>query len=236
MKKVLITFFALIMVSSLSFAQMQLRLPTEITGETSQSFLTNNLESNLKLDLPQNVTAPGNEFLKMWMVGIMADISFPMGDFGDAASTGFSGHAMIGYMIARSLLINLMVGYQTYGAKEEQEGYDYSASWVSVLVGLNYIFNPGKKFMPFVGFAVGLYFFSTTVTTPSVTIPGFGTIGGGEVSGSSTEIGIAPRAGFYYLLAATTMLAVTLQYDVIFSEGSSTSALAVMIGAMFAFH
>ncbi|MBT8378878.1 MAG: hypothetical protein KJN64_06595 [Ignavibacteria bacterium] len=236
MNKVIYTLLSVFIVSSFSFAKMQLQLPTEITGEKSKTFLNHDLESNLKLELPQHVTTPGGEFMKMWLVGIMADISFPMGDFGDVASIGFSGHAMIGYMIARSLLINLTIGYQTYGAKEEQEGFDYSASWVPLLVGLNYVFNPGKKFMPFIGFAVGLYFFSTTITIPSVTIPGFGTVGGGEETGSSTEIGIAPRAGFYYMLAATTMLAITLQYDVIFSEGSSTSALAAMVGAMFAFH
>lgn len=53
MKKVVYTFLALIVISSFGFAQMKLQLPTEITGESSQSFISHNLESNLKLDLPQ---------------------------------------------------------------------------------------------------------------------------------------------------------------------------------------
>ena len=114
MKKVVYTFLALFVVSSFSFAQMKLQLPTEITGETSNSFFNHDLESKLKLELPSNVTAPGSEFMKMWLVGIMADVTFPMGDLGDAWSTAFSGHAMIGYMIARSILINLSVGYVKY--------------------------------------------------------------------------------------------------------------------------
>ena len=54
MKKVVHTFLALIVVSSISFAQMQLQLPTEITGESSQSFFSHSLESNLQLELPAN--------------------------------------------------------------------------------------------------------------------------------------------------------------------------------------
>lgn len=57
MKKVIYTLLALSVVSSFSFAQMKLQLPTEITGETSRSFFSHNLESNLNLDLPQHITS-----------------------------------------------------------------------------------------------------------------------------------------------------------------------------------
>ncbi|MBT8382947.1 MAG: hypothetical protein KJO59_11360, partial [Ignavibacteria bacterium] len=152
----------------------------------------------------------------------------PFGDFGDAVSTGFSGHVMIGYMIARGLLLNLSSGYVTFGEKESVQGIDNSWSWIPVLLGLNYIFNPGKKFMPFVGFGVGLYLISSSVS---------GSLFGQtfDVSASSTEFGIAPRLGAYYLVSAAILITIMAEYNMIFSSGSSTNALGIMFGAMFAF-
>jgi outer membrane protein W len=229
MKKVVFTFLAFLIVSSFNFAQMKLQLPTEITGEISHTFLNHDLESNLKLELPSNVAKPGNEFMKMWLVGIMADVTFPMGDLGDAWSTAFSGHAMIGYMVARSILINLSVGYVKFTEKESVEGADVSFSWIPLLLGANYIFNPGKKFMPFIGFALGLYFIST-----SVSISSFGETY--DESATDTEFGIAPRAGALFLISAATMISVALEYNMIFTSGSTSSALGILVGAMFAFH
>ena len=229
MKKVVYTVITLIVVSSFSFAQMKLQLPTEITGESSQSFLNHNLESNLNLDLPQHITSPGGEFMKMWLIGIMADVTFPMGDLGDAWSTAFSGHAMVGYMIARSIMINLSVGYVKFTEKESIEGADNSFSWIPLLLGANYIFNPGKKFMPFIGFALGLYFISQ-----SFSYSFFGQ--NIDESVTDTEFGIAPRVGAMVLVSAAIMITLALEYNMIFTSGSTSSALGILFGAMFALH
>jgi hypothetical protein len=229
MKKVVYTFLTLIVVSSFSFAQMKLQLPTEITGERSQSFLNHNLEANLNLDLPQHITSPGGEFMKMWLIGIMADVTFPMGDLGDAWSTAFSGHAMVGYMIARSIMINLSVGYVKFTEKESIEGADNSFSWIPLLLGANYIFNPGKKFMPFIGFALGLYFISQ-----SFSYSFFGQ--NIDESVTDTEFGIAPRVGAMVLVSAAIMITLALEYNMIFTSGSTSSALGILFGAMFALH
>jgi outer membrane protein W len=208
---------------------MKLQLPDEVSGHTSQSFINHEMESNLQLELPPNVTAPGSEFMKMWLVGIMADVTFPMGDLGDAWSTAFSGHAMVGYMIARSILINLSVGYVKFSEKEELEDADISFSWIPLMLGANYIFNPGKKFMPFIGFALGLYFISQSFSY-SLFGESF------DESTTDTEFGIAPRAGAMFLLSATAMLTVALEYNMIFTSGSTSTALGILFGAMFAFH
>jgi len=229
MKKVVYTFLALIVVSTFSFAQMKLQLPTDITGESSQSFLNHNLESNLNLDLPQHITSPGGEFMKMWLIGIMADVTFPMGDLGDAWSTAFSGHAMIGYMIARSIMINLSVGYVKFTEKESIEGADNSFSWIPLLLSANYIFNPGKKFMPFIGFALGLYFISQ-----SFSYSFFGQ--NIDESVTDTQFGIAPRVGAMVLVSAAIMITLAMEYNVIFTSGSTSSALGILFGAMFALH
>ena len=227
MKRTLLILFSFLVVSSLSVnAQMKLNLSQEITGDEPTSFMNNDLETNLKLELPPEVTNPaGNEFLKMWFVGILADATFPLGDFGDFASTGFSAHAMFGYMIARSLLLNLSVGYVTFSEKESYEGWDQSYSWIPVLLGLNYVFNPGKKFMPFIGFGVGLYLLRASVS-----------YSGQTSSATNEEFGIAPRLGAYFLVSAAILLTLTAEYNMIFTSGSTTSAFGVLFGAMFAFH
>ncbi len=231
MKNMLYAVLTLFVVSSISInAQMKLNLSQEITGDRPTSFMENNLESNLKLELPPEVTNPGgNEFLRMWFIGILADATLPFGDFGDAVSTGFSAHAMFGYMIARSLLLNLSVGYVTFSEKESIEGFDQSFSWIPVLLGLNYIFNPGRKFMPFIGFGVGLYLLRSSFS---------GSIFGQtfDETVTNTEFGIAPRLGAYFLISAAILLTLTAEYNMIFTEGESTTALGIMFGAMFALH
>jgi hypothetical protein len=228
MKKLIYSLFAVLIFSSLSVAQMKLRLPAEITGETSQSLLNQNLESNLQLQVPSDVLAPaGDEFLKMWFLGLMADATFPMGDFGEAWSTGFSGHAVIGYMIAKSMLLNLSIGYTTFSEKESIEGEDVSYSWIPLLLGLNYVFNPGQKFMPFIGLAVALYFISY-----SYSYEYFGQSFSGD--SNSTEFGVVPRIGAYYMASAALLIALSAEYNLIFTEGSTTTALGVLLGFMYA--
>ncbi len=120
---------------------MKLNLSQELTGERPTSFMENNLESNLKLELPPEVTNPaGGEFLKMWFVGLLADATIPTGDFGDAWSTGFSAHAMLGYMIARSLLLNVSAGYVTFSEKESVQGARSKFFLDSNIVGIKLCF------------------------------------------------------------------------------------------------
>jgi outer membrane protein W len=158
----------------------------------------------------------------------MADATFPMGDFGDGWSTGFSGHAMVGYMIAKSILLNFSAGYVSFSEKESVEGSDNSFSWVPLLLGVNYVFNPGQKFMPYVGFALGLYLASYSFSYTDI----FGQTYSGDESDSN--FGIAPRIGAYYLASAALLIALSAEYNVIFTEGSSTTSLGVLLGFMYA--
>jgi len=235
MNKVLyITIIALIGFTFSANAGMKLKLRSDLSNENTATLGNHNLETNLKLKLPAEVTNPGNNaFLKMWFVGVFADATFPLGTFGDLWSTGFSAHAMVGYMITRSYLLNLSVGYASFSEKESNEGFDNSFSWIQVLIGLNYVFNPGKKFMPFIGLALGLYFVSSSYSFTYTLFDQTETING---DASSTEFGMAPRLGAYFLVSAAVLLSLTAEYNVIFSEGSSRTALGVLFGAMFALH
>lgn len=143
--------------------------------------------------------------------------------------TAFSGHAMVGYMIARSIMISLSVGYVKFTEKESIEGADNSFSWIPLLLGANYIFNPGKKFMPFIGFALGLYFISQSFS--------YSFLGQNiDESVTNTEFGIAPRVGAMVLVSAAIMISLALEYNMIFTSGSTSSALGILFGAMFALH
>ena len=113
MHKVLLTVLTLVLVSTLGFAEMKLKLKSDFFSETNSSIISNNLESNLNLNIAPEVVAPADMkgFVKgMIILGLLADVTFPLGgdeDFGHIAGTGFSGHAMIGYVVANSWLLTL---------------------------------------------------------------------------------------------------------------------------------
>ena len=231
MKNVLyITVIAILSISITANAEMKLKLSQDLTGKVQPTLGNPQMESNLKLDLPASVTNPaGNELLKVWLVGLAADLTIPVGDLGDYRSLGFSAHAMLGYMIARSILLQLSVGYVSFSEKNSIEGIDNGYSWVPIAFALNYLFSPGKKFMPYVGLALGLY-----LIHQSFSYSLFGT----SISGSdnTTKFGIAPRIGAFYVASAAVLLSLSLNYHLVFTEGSSTSALGIMFGFMYALH
>ncbi|MEJ2505737.1 MAG: hypothetical protein P8Y81_05680 [Ignavibacteriaceae bacterium] len=235
MKKVF--YYAVIVILGITItthAEMKLKLSQDITGKVQPTFGNSQMESNLKLDLPANVTNPaGNELLKLWLVGLAADATIPVGDLADGWSTGFSAHAMVGYMIARSILLQLSVGYIKFSEKESVEGVDNSYSWVPIAFALSYVFNPGKKFMPYVGLAAALYLISYSY---SYSISVLGTTYSDSFDDSTTKFGIAPQLGAFYLASAAVLLNLSIQYHLVFTEGSSSTALGIMFGFMYALH
>ena len=97
---------------------MKLQLPAEITGETQQTLINQDIESNLQLQVLPEATTPGDmkDFVKgMILLGLLADVSFPLGDentgFKHVAGTGFSGHVVGAYLVSTSFLIALRAGY-----------------------------------------------------------------------------------------------------------------------------
>jgi outer membrane protein W len=235
MKKVF--YFAVIAILGITVtthAEMKLKLSQDITGKVQPTFGNSQMESNLKLDLPAIATNPaGNELLKVWLVGLAADATIPVGDLADGWSTGFSAHAMVGYMIARSILLQLSVGYIKFSEKESVEGVDNSYSWVPIAIALNYVFNPGKKFMPFVGLALALYLISYSY---SYSVSVLGTTYSDSFDDSTTKFGIAPQLGVLYQVSKALLLTLRAQFHFVFTEGSNSTALGLMFGFMYALH
>ncbi|MEP0860341.1 MAG: porin family protein [Ignavibacterium sp.] len=153
-------------------------------------------------------------------------LSFPTGDFGDGAGTGFGATGTFTYSVSPMLDVTGSVGYIKWGTKESIPGYEVSFSDIPIQVGLRYAFGKGQ-FLPYGSAEVGLHMLSSSVK---------GTLFGFTVDQSDTEtkFGIAPGVGFLYKFNPKTSLDVSAKYNMIFTEGSSTTHLSVSAGVAFA--
>jgi len=160
-------------------------------------------------------------------LSVQGGIAIPTGDFGDAAGMGFGGSTTFMYEVSPMLHITGSIGYTTWGPKEDlPDGFDYSLSTIPVLVGAKYVLGKGN-FLPYVSAELGMHFLSSKV---KVTI--FGQTF--ESSDSEAKFGFAPGAGFFFAFSPKTMLDVNLKYNIITTEGSSTSYLGINAGVAFA--
>lgn len=152
-------------------------------------------------------------------------LSFPTGDFGDGAGTGFGAAGTFIYSVSPMLDVTGSVGYVKWGTKESIPGYEVSFSDIPILVGLRYTFGKGQ-FLPYGAAEVGLHILSSSVK---------GDLFGFQVDQSETEtkFGFAPGFGFLYKFNPKTALDVNAKYNIIFTEGSSTTHLSVNVGVLF---
>jgi len=231
MQRIFLTILSFVLISSLAFAELKLKLPAEITGETTSSIINKNIEQNLKLSIPSEVVPPADmrEIVKgMIMLGVLADVSFPMGSddgFGHIAGTGFSGHVMATYALAASWLLSLRAGYIAFGTQTEEGGdefssykYEDSYSQIPILLGAYYLFSTTGAFKPFIGAALGVFIQNYSYTwTFSYDIGGQTFSDTQEGDASSTGFGVVPAVGFYYLIGSM-MLVAAVEYAYIFSE------------------
>ncbi|WP_337866482.1 outer membrane beta-barrel protein [Ignavibacterium sp.] len=156
---------------------------------------------------------------------VQGTLSFPTGDFGDGAGTGFGASGTFVYSVSPMLDVTGSVGYIKWGTKESIPGYEVSSSDIPILIGLRYTFGKGQ-FLPYGAAEVGLHMLSSSVK---------GDLFGFPVDESSTEtkFGIAPGFGFLYKFNPKTALDVNAKYNMIFTEGSSTTHLSVDVGVLF---
>lgn len=156
---------------------------------------------------------------------VQGTVSFPTGDFGDGAGTGFGVTGTFIYSVSPMLDVTGSVGYLKWGTKESIPGYEISFSDIPILVGLRYTFGKGQ-FLPYGTAEVGLHMLSTSIK---------GSLYGFPIDESDTEtkFGIAPGFGFLYKFNPKTALDVNAKYNVIFTESSSTTHLSVNAGVLF---
>ena len=226
-----------------SHAEMKLRLSSVVKGDAPQSIFSNNLTSNLKLEVPASVSnlSDMEDFAKgLIMVGLLVDATIPFGDdFKHIAGTGFSGHAFASYVVARSILLTLRAGYVKFATQTEEGhefGYDYKYedkySQIPILLGAYYLISTNSGFKPYVGVALGLFLatYSYEWNYSGITETGDDT---------QSKFGVVPSVGFYYFVAATTMIQVAVEYNLIFQElpessSSNLSSVSFLAGIAFA--
>jgi len=229
MRRLFLILFSIILISSLSFAELKLKLPTVLTGETTQSIINNNLETNLNLSVPSEVVAPVGmmEIAKgMMLLGVLADVSFPMGSdngFKHIAGTAWSGHVEFSYFVSPMFRLMLRAGYINFGTQTESGGtspYSYSYedtfSQIPILVGGYYMIPTGSGFKPYVGLAIGVFFQTYKVNwtqefggiIPAYTL---------DQSFTNTGFGVVPGLGAYYM-AGSVLIQFAVEYTYIFSD------------------
>jgi len=128
----------------------------------------------------------------------------------DQSLTGFAigGSANLG-TLAENLYLVPDVGFWTASATVSSVKLSYTDFGIN---GNVYYMFGASQFTPYVGGGLGINFFGTKVETPSVTIPGFGTVAGGTVSGSATRLGINLIGGGSYALNNQMSIGAQLRY------------------------
>jgi hypothetical protein len=150
---------------------------------------------------------------KMFL-NVGANVALPMGNFGDVAGTGFGGTAQFEMQFMPQLYGTASAGYIKWGGKDFGS-FSYSYSAVPVLVGAKYFFMPAGGFY---GQAqLGIYFFSSDVTVPTINVGGFSY--GGSTGGSSSEFTLSLGAGYELALSPKLNLDLSGAYIVISDFG-----------------
>lgn len=221
MNKLLLTVLSIFLVSSLSFAELKLNLPSDLTGETTQSIINKNLESNLNLALPSEVVPPANmmEMVKgMMLLGILADVSFPLGSdngFKHIAGTAWSGHVEFSYFVSPMFRIMVRAGYINFGTQTTEDTnykYEDTFSQIPILVGGYYMFQTGSGFKPYIGVALGVFFQTYKINWEDefLSQPL-------DASYTNTGFGVVPGLGAYYM-AGSVLIQLAVEYTYIFSD------------------
>ena len=137
-----------------------------------------------------------------------AELGMPMGDFGDAASTGFGGSLRYEHPMGDNIGLGLTAGYLMFGGKDE--GPDWTM--IPVQAFLKYYFMEQQS--GFYGAAhIGIHSWSVDYEF-------------GEASGS--DLSYAPEVGYHL-----ANIDIGLRYQMIASEGSTLSYLGLRLAYVF---
>jgi opacity protein-like surface antigen len=100
----------------------------------------------------------------------------------------------------------------------------------SINVNAHYNIAVQGQFKPYVGAGLGYNSLSTEVTLPSFTVGGFGTFGGGTVSGSASRLGINILVGANYKLNEKMTLLVEPRYVLASDFNHFTAKVGITYG------
>lgn len=152
-------------------------------------------------------------------IGAFGNVSIPMGDFGDAAGTGFGGGAKFFYGALPNMKMVAEACYTTFGEKEEIEGEDWSFSIIPIVAGIDYNLMPGPMSV-YVGVGGGLYMLGVKYD--------------GE-SDSESKFGIYGGLGMELPIGESMTFDANVKFNHIFTEEEATQYLGINAGINYYF-
>lgn len=139
-----------------------------------------------------------------------AELALPMGDFGDGYSMGFGGTVGYEHPVGDALGIGLRAGYITFSGKDALDGIKFNA--IPIQAFAKYYFGGEAQ--------EGIYgMVSVGVHNGKVNVEG---------AEGSTDLSYAPEIGYHL-----ANIDLGLRYQMISTEGSTTSWLGVRIAYVF---
>ncbi len=158
-----------------------------------------------------------------------AELAHPMGDIADAAGMGFG--ASLGYELSVSDNLGLTgnAGYLMFGGKTYSNGFvdiESKSSMIPIQIGGKYYFGETMEGL-YLGAQLGVHMISSKVEIPSYTFMGI-TVPGSSETESSTKLSYAPQVGYHL-----ANIDLGLRYQMVATEGSTTSYLGVRIAYVF---
>jgi Outer membrane protein beta-barrel domain len=154
-------------------------------------------------------------------LGVGGGVTIPLGDFGDAAKTGWHGLGSLGYNLPSGLGVRGDFYYGQHSAKGAPSGV--SAKWklAGGLGNVLYSFGSPGGIRPYVLGSVG--FMNLKVTASS---------GGASASASSTKLTFGGGAGLKFG-ASNTSFFVESRYLTVNTDGSNANFIPVTAGVNF---
>lgn len=175
-----------------------------------------------------------SESKAQFSLGVQASAALPMGAFGDGYGTGFGGLLTGYYGLSKNLMINFQTGYITFSAKEGSSSADATFNVIPINVGGRYLLSEAS-FRPYVGLDLGMFSSTSKMTIKSPGFPPFIPASEQTVEASSTDFGIAPNLGAFIKMGESMDLDITAKYNMIMTEGESTSFIGINAGVRIGF-
>ncbi len=146
-------------------------------------------------------------------IGVSGSLGLPMGDFGDAAKMGIGATVTGKYALNETMTVGANIGYLSFSS--DLDGF----SWTIMPITALFEYNLGKFY---VGSDLGFYSYGVKFEYEGI-----------EGSSSKTYLGFAPTVGANFPINEKMSFNANAKYNVIMSDGESTSYLGINLGLLF---
>ena len=155
-------------------------------------------------------------------VGVGGGVSIPLGDFGDAAKTGWHGLAIVGYDLPSGLGVRGDFYYGQNNAKGVPSGV--SAKWklAGGLGNVLYSFGSPGGAHPYIIGSVGFMDLKATASS-----------GGASASASETKVTFGGGAGIKFKAGSNASIFVEGRYLTINTSGENANFIPITVGVSF---